>query len=203
MSIEFKHQLSYSVFYAFLLLLVLQGFLIQGLRLASRSQRTRCTICICWKTFFISISDVIYHHKQQMKFTHHLWYFHMLTTMAFIALIPYTRALHIVTASLNLFTKRLEPTVRLSKMDFENADAEYFGARDIKDFTWKDLLSFDSCTECRRCTDICPANAVGKPLDPREVILNCAIACKLKNNFMKVAQSHTMKFGHAQIVAHV
>ncbi|NBR30527.1 MAG: (Fe-S)-binding protein, partial [Betaproteobacteria bacterium] len=111
-----------------------------------------------------------------------LWYFHMLTTMAFIATIPYTRAMHIVTASLNLYTQRLEPNVLLPKIDFENPEAEYFGPRSAMDFTWKDMLSFDSCTECRRCTDICPANAVGKALDPRQVML------KLRDSVLVEAQ---------------
>ncbi|MES2616090.1 MAG: (Fe-S)-binding protein, partial [Bdellovibrionota bacterium] len=118
-----------------------------------------------------------------------IWYVHMLTTMAFIATVPYTRALHIVTASLNLITARLEPTVLLAKMNFENAEAEYFGAREVQDFTWKDLLSFDSCTECRRCTDICPANAVGKPLDPREVILKLRDSMLVEAQFAKSSET--------------
>ncbi len=114
-----------------------------------------------------------------------LWYAHMLTTMAFVATLPFTRALHIVTASLNLITARLEPTVRLATMNFENAEADYFGARTIQDFTWKDLLSFDSCTECRRCTDICPANAVGKSLDPRQIILKLRDSMSVEAQFLK------------------
>jgi Fe-S oxidoreductase len=79
--------------------------------------------------------------------------------------------MHIVTAVLNIYTDRLETKVKLRPLDLTNENAEYFGPKTIRDFSWKDLLSFDSCTECRRCTDICPANAVGKTLDPREVIL--------------------------------
>ena len=52
--------------------------------------------------------------------------------------------------------------------DFETAES--FGASDIKDFTWKQLIDFDACTNCGRCQDQCPAWASGKPLSPRKII---------------------------------
>lgn len=180
--LEFKHQLSYSIFYAFLFVLVLQGFLIQGLRLSVNPNAPDIQYAFIGQLFAHFFSRDMTLTTADTLYTV-LWYFHMLTTMAFIAIIPYTRAMHIVTASLNLFTQRLEPTVKLSKMNFDNPDAEYFGTREIKDFTWKDLLSFDSCTECRRCTDICPANAVGKPLDPRSVILKLRDSMSVEKQF--------------------
>ena len=67
----------------------------------------------------------------------------------------------------------------------ENPDAEYFGARSIHDFTWKDLLSFESCTECRRCTDICPANNIEKKLDPRSVILKLRDSMRVEAQMLK------------------
>jgi Fe-S oxidoreductase/nitrate reductase gamma subunit len=171
----FKHSLGYTFFYFFLFLLVVQGFLLQGFRLAFDHNAVDA------KWAFVGLGFSLLFPKNMDPSTANnvytsLWYFHMLTTMAFIATVPYTRAIHIFTACLNLYTQRLQPAVLLAKMDFENSQAEYFGARSLLDFTWKDLLSFDSCTECRRCTDICPANAVQKPLDPREIIL------KLKNS---------------------
>jgi len=179
---EFKHQLSYSILYAFLVILVLQGFLIQGLRLATEANAPDATFAFVGKFFsYLFPKNLSLNAANEIYSS--LWYFHMLTTMAFIALIPYTRALHIVTASLNLLTQRLEPTVKMTPMNFEDPDAEYFGARDIKDFTWKDLLSFDTCTECRRCTDICPANAVDKPLDPRQVILKLRDSMSVEKQF--------------------
>ncbi|WP_186646999.1 heterodisulfide reductase-related iron-sulfur binding cluster [Fluviispira vulneris] len=174
-NLGFKHSTGYTLLYSFLFLLVIQGFLLQGFRLAFQENAPDMQWAFLGNAISFIFPKEMSADNANVLYTS-LWYFHMVTTMAFVAFIPYTRAMHIVTASLNLYTQRLTPTVMLAKMDFENAEAEYFGARDIKDFTWKDLLSFDSCTECRRCTDICPANAVGKPLDPREVIL------KLKNS---------------------
>ena len=50
-------------------------------------------------------------------------------------------------------------------------ELESFGAATIEDFTWKQLMDTDACTMCGRCTSVCPANATGKPLDPREIVL--------------------------------
>ncbi len=58
----------------------------------------------------------------------------------------------------------------LRKIDFEKA--ETLGIRSLAGFTWKDLLDFDACTECGRCTAACPANRVGKLLSPRDIILD-------------------------------
>ncbi|MFT7600990.1 MAG: Fe-S oxidoreductase, partial [Acidimicrobiales bacterium] len=55
--------------------------------------------------------------------------------------------------------------------DLETTDLESFGASSIGTFTWKQLLDTDACTMCGRCTAVCPANATGKPLDPREIVL--------------------------------
>lgn len=174
-SLNFSHSVSYTILYSLLFLLVIQGFVLQGFRLAFQTDALDAQ----W-AFIGYLASYLFPKDMEPQNANNvytaLWYFHMVTTMAFIATVPYTRAMHIVTATLNLYTQRLTPSVLLAKMDFENAESEYFGVRDLRDFSWKDLLSFDSCTECRRCTDICPANAVAKPLDPREIIL------KLKNS---------------------
>ena len=166
----FKHSKGYTILYSILFILVIEGFTIQGFRLNFQTDapdRTFAFIGVLFSHLFPSHLEK----ETAQNIYASLWYFHMLTTMSFFAAVPYSRAMHIVTASLNLFTKRLEPNVILAPMNFEDTDKEYFGPKFIDDFTWKDLLSFDTCTECRRCTDICPANDAGKPLDPREVIL--------------------------------
>jgi Fe-S oxidoreductase/nitrate reductase gamma subunit len=167
---EFSHALDYTILYVLLALLCVQGFLVEGMRLAVQQNPVDAAysfVGYALSFLFPKNMDA----QAAGNFYAGLWYFHMVTTMGFVAAIPYTRAMHIVTASLNLMTQRLTPTVRLEPMNFENTESEYFGAQKIQDFTWKDLLSFDSCTECRRCTDVCPANAVEKVLDPRQIIL--------------------------------
>ena len=179
---EFAHALDYSILYAVLALLVLQGFMIEGFRLAVQQNAPDALYSFVGSAFALlfpaSMSESVTNNVYAA-----LWYSHMLTTMGFVALIPYTRAMHIVTSCLNLYTQRLEPRVLLPQMDFENAEAEYFGPQKITDFSWKDLMSFDSCTECRRCTDICPANAVGKALDPRAVILKLRDSMLVESQF--------------------
>lgn len=185
----FKHSTGYTLIYFFLFLLVLQGFLLQGFRLAFDHNAPDAHLAFVG--LFVSY---LYPQNTSTDTANQiytgLWYFHMLTTMGFIACLPYTRGMHIVTSILNLYTKRLEPAVTLPKMDFENDQADYFGARSIKDFSWKDLLSFDSCVECRRCTDICPANAVEKPLDPRQVILKMRDSMLAETQFSKTAEEN-------------
>ncbi len=57
-------------------------------------------------------------------------------------------------------------------MDLEAEGVETFGAADVKDLSWKNLLDGYSCTECGRCTAACPANITGKALSPRKIVVN-------------------------------
>jgi Fe-S oxidoreductase len=102
--------------------------------------------------------------------------------MAFAVIVVYSKHLHIALAPLNvLFSRRpnalgpLEPMRSNGKvLDFEEADPEVdvFGLGKIEDFTWKGLLDMATCTECGRCQSQCPAWATGKPLSPKQVILD-------------------------------
>jgi len=99
-----------------------------------------------------------------------LWWGHALLVFGFIAWAPYTKMAHVLTAPLNIYTAPLVPIgATLKNIDFEKA--ETLGVNSLSAFTWKDLLDFDACTECGRCTDVCPANTVGKSLSPRDIIL--------------------------------
>jgi Fe-S oxidoreductase len=102
--------------------------------------------------------------------------------MAFAVIVVYSKHLHIVLAPLNvLFARKpdalgpLEPMRSNGKvLDFEEADpdTDVFGLGKIEDFTWKGLLDMGTCTECGRCQSQCPAWATGKPLSPKQVILD-------------------------------
>jgi Fe-S oxidoreductase len=102
--------------------------------------------------------------------------------MGFAVIVVYSKHLHIALAPLNvLFSRRpnalgpLEPMRSNGKvLDFEEADpeADVFGLGKIEDFTWKGLLDMATCTECGRCQSQCPAWATGKPLSPKQVILD-------------------------------
>ena len=102
--------------------------------------------------------------------------------LAFGVFVTYSKHLHIALAPLNvLFSRRpnalgpLEPMRSDGKvLDFEEADpdTDVFGLGKIEDFTWKGLLDLATCTECGRCQSQCPAWATGKPLSPKQVILD-------------------------------
>jgi Fe-S oxidoreductase len=100
-----------------------------------------------------------------------LWWLHLLMVFAFLAWAPYTKMAHVVTAPLNIYTANLDGYgASLKRIDFDTAQS--FGVNALSDLTWKDLLDLDACTECGRCTAVCPANTVGKELSPRDIILD-------------------------------
>jgi Fe-S oxidoreductase len=102
--------------------------------------------------------------------------------LAFLVIVTYSKHLHIGLAPLNImFSRRpdalgpLEPMRSNGKvLDFEEADpdTDTFGIGKIEDFTWKGMLDLGTCTECGRCQSQCPAWATGKPLSPKQLILD-------------------------------
>ena len=101
------------------------------------------------------------------------WIAHVISFIAFLALLPITMIRHMFTSPLNMYLKdRERPKGAMKPLpNLMETELETFGASVIEDFTWKQLLDTDSCTMCGRCTSVCPAHATGKPLDPREIIL--------------------------------
>jgi Fe-S oxidoreductase/nitrate reductase gamma subunit len=101
------------------------------------------------------------------------WVAHVVTFIAFLAILPITMLRHIFTSPLNMYLKdRDRPKGAMRAMpNLTETGLETFGASVIEDFTWKQLLDTDACTMCGRCTSVCPAHATGKPLDPREIVL--------------------------------
>jgi Fe-S oxidoreductase len=101
------------------------------------------------------------------------WVFHIITFVAFLILLPSTMLRHMFTSPINMYLKdRERPKGAMRAMpNLMETELESFGASTIEDFTWKQLLDTDSCTMCGRCTDVCPAHATGKSLDPREIVL--------------------------------
>ena len=102
------------------------------------------------------------------------WVLHVLSFFVFLILLPVTKLRHIITSPVNMY---LSPTTKhkgaMSDMGnlLEATDIENIGVSNIEDFTWKQLFDLDACTVCGRCTSVCPANATGKQLDPREIVL--------------------------------
>jgi Fe-S oxidoreductase/nitrate reductase gamma subunit len=98
------------------------------------------------------------------------WWIHAIAILGFLNYLPYGKHMHILTVIPNIFFKRL---TRISLQPRENfKKSNVFGVGHVDEFTWKALLDSYSCTECGRCSDVCPATSTNKPLNPRVVINN-------------------------------
>lgn len=117
------------------------------------------------------------------------WWLHILGILAFALYVTYSKHLHIFLAFPNTYFSNLKPKGEIPNMPDvtkevqimlgmaqpdANAPTEIarFGAKDVKDLTWKNLMDAYSCTECGRCTSSCPANMTGKQLSPRKIMMD-------------------------------
>jgi Fe-S oxidoreductase len=101
------------------------------------------------------------------------WWIHIVTIFGFMNFLPYSKHLHVLTSIPNTFFANLNPNRNtLKTLDLEDEEAEIYGVADFEHLSWKQVLDGYSCTECGRCTSVCPANTVGKSLSPREIIVN-------------------------------
>ena len=146
------------------------GFLIEGWRIAATDDPWGS-----WSPIgkVVAIISSAIAGPATLKLAHlTLWWGHLVLAFGFIAWAPYTKMMHVLTAPLNIYTSNLEsPAGSLKSINFDDDDAA-FGINSLELFTWKDLLDVDACTECGRCTSVCPANASGKILSPRDIILD-------------------------------
>ncbi len=117
------------------------------------------------------------------------WWGHIIIVFAFLNYLPFSKHLHILLAFPNTFFSNLKPKGQFKNL-FEvtdvvkpNFDPSYqpvldpnahikFGAKDVMDLNWKQLLDAYSCTECGRCTAACPQNITGKALSPRKIMMD-------------------------------
>ena len=116
-----------------------------------------------------------------------MWWFHILGIFAFLNYLPYSKHFHIILAFPNVWYSNLEKKGRFTNMAAVTNEVNLmmdpsavpieidgpvkFGAKDIQDLTWKNLLDAYTCTECGRCTSECPANQTGKLLSPRAIMM--------------------------------
>jgi Fe-S oxidoreductase len=156
---------------AAIFLIALTGFLLEGWRIAATNDPWGVWSPVGYLVALASRSWG----KSALTTLHFVtWWSHAVLVFGFIAAVPYTKMIHAVTGPLNIYTARLAPIgASLKPMDFDKLaeSGEPMGVKTLSGFTWKDLLDFDACTECGRCTSVCPANRVGKELSPRDLIL--------------------------------
>ncbi|MFK7936317.1 MAG: 4Fe-4S dicluster domain-containing protein [Saprospiraceae bacterium] len=120
------------------------------------------------------------------------WWLHILMVFVFLNYLPYSKHLHIFLAFPNTYFAKLQPKGEMDNMpevmnevksmmglteggeEEMDMDAELpeFGAKDVTDLSWRNILQAYSCTECGRCTSVCPANITGKKLSPRKIVMD-------------------------------
>lgn len=119
------------------------------------------------------------------------WWMHILGVFLFLNYLPFSKHFHILLAFPNAYYARLKPQGEIKNMpEIQNevlymmepdkapaagnepAEQHRFGAKDITDLSWKNLMDAYTCTECGRCTAVCPANNTGKKLSPRKIMMD-------------------------------
>jgi ferredoxin len=117
------------------------------------------------------------------------WWFHIIGILAFIVYVTYSKHLHIILAFPNTYYSKLQPAGELGNLQSVTNEVKLmldpslpppatdgtptrFGAKDVFDLSWVNLMNAYSCTECGRCTSECPANQTGKQLSPRKIMMD-------------------------------
>jgi heterodisulfide reductase subunit C len=136
-------------------------------------------------TFFAGLSDATVHFLHEFN-----WWAHILIIFFFANYLPYSKHFHVYMSVPNVFLSRLEPLGYLANMpnitkevklmldpnaampEAEEEVVEKFGVADIQDVSWKNYFDSLACTQCGRCTAVCPANITGKKLSPRKIIMD-------------------------------
>jgi len=116
---------------------------------------------------------------------YHLFFWgHMLAVLGFLNYLPYSKHLHVLTSIPNVYFSDLSPKGALTPVNLADETLTKFGASDVEDFTWKQLLNGYTCTECGRCTSVCPANNTGKLLNPKKIMVDLRARTLEKAPFM-------------------
>ena len=103
---------------------------------------------------------------------HVFFWAHMLTVLGFLNYLPYSKHLHVLTSIPNVYFSNLGPRGALRPINLADETLTKYGATDVDDLTWKQLLDGYTCTECGRCSSVCPANTTGKLLNPKKIIVD-------------------------------
>lgn len=151
--------------------IVITGYMIEGLRQAATEIKAHPEWAVWSPGGWVFAKIFIDSGDEALRSWHSfLWWFHSALTVGVILYsgLAFSKLQHVIVSPLNIFFRSLGPVGAPAPIDIEKA--EILGVGEIKDFTWKQLLDLDACTNCGRCEDVCPAWATGKPLSPRKLV---------------------------------
>ena len=152
-----------------LLFLGVGGFLVQGVSMVGQEIRAEETVSFVGVVTAWALEGAGLTAETAAAIYPAVWWHHSLIALWFIAWIPYAKPFHMISSFVNVVTHDQQAGKRLPGIPM---DLDATSAESITDFTWKELLDQDACTKCGRCSSVCPAKASGRPLDPRDVILD-------------------------------
>jgi Fe-S oxidoreductase/nitrate reductase gamma subunit len=152
-----------------ILLVLLTGFILEGLRLSVIGKDTHAWAPVGnMLASFLNAAGLGSNTKHLLAMI--MFRIHFFLVLAIFAYIPYSKLFHMISSPMNMIFRSFEPKGTLSSVNLEEEEAESFGISRIEEFTWKHLMDLDACTRCGRCQDRCPAYLTEKPLSPKKII---------------------------------
>src|ERR687883_3403 len=165
---KFRRSLSDdAIVLAILLFLGVTGFLLEALRLSATRDPAAPIHWVAYPlTLVLNGAD-----PAILAGAHTVtWWSHMLANTALLVYIPVSKLAHIFTGPTNVFLRATDSRAALPLIK-NIEEQEHFGVAGLSDFNWKQLVNFDACMRCGRCLDFCPTFNTGKPLKPRQLIV--------------------------------
>jgi len=154
-----------------LFVLAVGGYLVEGLRILATGFPDFETVSfVGW--FVADVFDAVGISPELATTVYPVaWWSHALLALGFVAWVPYAKPFHIISSFANVVTRDEKAGVRLPGVP-SDANPDEIGFTEVDDMSWRQRLDHDACTKCGRCSSVCPAKASGRPLDPRNVILD-------------------------------
>jgi len=159
-----------DLFVGSLLFIGLTGLLLEGLRIYATGMPSFEVVSFVGYAIGLTLGGLGVSETLASQLHVGLWWVHALVSLGFIAWLPYAKPVHMLTSFANIVVRDEQAGKRLPGVPAD-LDADT-GAESMADFSWKELLDQDACTNCGRCSEACPAADVGRNLDPRNVILD-------------------------------
>jgi len=200
--LEMKHlsHLDANVSLSMILLLMvsllgMNTFYVSGINLSGEAMKGYFPVSIFISQLFAGVSANALHVWHEIA-----WWTHILLIFIFANYLPYSKHFHVFMSVPNVFLSNLDPLGKMRTMEditrevklmlnpetaysaspSDDEAVERFGILDVEDINWKNYLDSLACTECGRCTAVCPANLTGKKLSPRKIIMDVRARMKEK-----------------------